>query len=246
MQAAVILAGLGCGALLAAVGLILWGKPRKAVGLVQAVYAIGWLAGVLLLVSASLAWWAYDAPTAHPSSLILVAAIAAPLGIRRREPSRGRLVPTLLALLLAGSGLVWLLASNGISPEQNPGVSTSLATIRFWAVVICAGLGARTLGEALTEIITSHPDAERLLPNRVDRLLNATYALLTLIVGNTALINLWQRGLAWEQTSGMSGLAGAWLVWSAAWLSPRHVPWLRTGLTIVVTLVLLWTTLAGI
>jgi hypothetical protein len=246
MQAAVILAGLGCGALLAAVGLILWGKPRKAAGLVQAVYAIGWLAGVLLLVSALLARLAYGALTAHPSSLILVAAIAAPLGIRRREPSRDRLIPTLLALFLAGLGLVWLLASNGTRSEQNPGVSASLAMVYSWGIVICAGLGARTLGEALAKIITPHPDAEGVSPNRVDGLLNATYALLTLVVGSTALANLWQRGLAWEQTPGTSGLAGVWLVWSAAWLSPRHVPWLRAGLTIFSALVLLWVALAGI
>lgn len=246
MQVTAILAGLGCGALLAAAGLTLWGEPRKTAGISQAVHAIGWLAGALLLIGALLAWWAYDAPAAHPSSLALIAALAAPPGIRRREPSRSRLVPILLALLLAGLSLAWLLASNGIGPEQNSGPSASLAMVYSWGVVICAGLGARTLAEVLGEIITPHPDAEEFSPDRVDGLLNATYALLTLVTGGTALTNLWQRGLAWEQTPGASRLAGAWLVWSAAWLSPRHVAWLRAGLTIVAALVLLWAALAGI
>jgi hypothetical protein len=114
------------------------------------------------------------------------------------------------------------------------------------AVVICAGLGACTLGEVLAEIITPGPDAEGGAPDRVDGLLNATYALLTLVVGGTELINLWQPGLAWGQTSGISRLTGVWLVWSAAWLSPRHIPWLRASLTIVSVLALLWATLAGI
>jgi len=56
------------------------------------------------------------------------------------------------------------------------------------------------------------------------------YALLTLLVSGVALVNLWQRGSVEGKAVYESGLAGAWLAWSAVWLIPRRSLWLQSVL----------------
>ncbi len=220
MPAVVVFTGLACGTLLAAVGLALWDGFRQVPGLSHAVRAIGWLAGALLLIGALFAWQGDHSVSAPAMRLILIAALAVPPGIHRhRPPLRSNAMLILPALILAEAGLFWVsrpVASEAVSPPVLP---VELA------VVVCGGLGARALGEALSKIVAQTPHGEW-LPT-------VTYVLLTLLVGGTALANLWQRGTVWGGNTSEGGLAGAWLAWSAAWLSPRQRSWLRAGLIVV-------------
>jgi len=234
--------------LLAAAGLALWDGFRQVPGLSRAVDVNAWLAGALLLLGALLAWQGdrslstlvpspstplgVDSVEGRAPHLILMAALAAPpppRAHRRRYAPWGDTLRILPALALAGAGLFW-------NPEFiEMGAGNSSPALVGLGVVVCAGLGARALGEALSEIAGSTPHLERSFV--------AAYALLTLLVGGTVLVNLWQRGAVWDGTAGQSGLAGAWLAWSAAWLGPRQPPRLRAGL--IATGALLLTALAA-
>ena len=220
MPTAVIFTGLACGTLLAAAGLALWGIFRQAPGLSHAVRTIGWLAGVLLLVGALFAWQGDHSIPTPALRLILIAALAAPSGIHRQclSPWRNAML-VLPALILAWAGLLW--ASRPVAGE----FGSPLVLPVELAIVVCGGLGARVLGEALSMIAAQTPHSERLT--------TATYVLLTLLVGGTALVNLWQRGTVWGGTTSEGGLAGTWLAWSAIRLGPRQHPRLRAGLTVV-------------
>jgi hypothetical protein len=252
VSATLILPGLACGVLLAAAGLALWDGFRQVPGLSRAVDVNAWLAGALLLLGALLAWQGdrslsmlvpspstllgvdsvegpalsgIEGPAPH---LILMAALAAPppptRTHRRRSAPWGATMRILPALALAGAGLFWI-------PEFiEIGAGNSSPALVGLGVVVCAGLGARALGEALSEIAGSTPHLERSFV--------AAYALLTLLVGGTVLVNLWQRGAVWDGTPRQSGLAGAWLAWSAAWLGPRQPPRLRAGLIAAAALLL--------
>jgi hypothetical protein len=233
---AAICAGLAWGMLLAIVGLALWDGFRPTPGLSRAVWVLGWSAGMLLLAGAMLAWWRY-----HLSNLtlrlFLMAALAAPSGIRyRRRSPWGSSACTIPALILAGVALF-------LSAEPGFGNSNSPVTPMALAMVLCGGLGARALGEALSEIInpTSHIKWPAL--SKVEGPSAVTWALLTLLVSGTALGNLWQRGMIWKGAIGEGMLAGTWLAWSAAWLSPHERPRLRAALVTVAALLLFWTAL---
>jgi hypothetical protein len=259
---AVILPGLACGVLLAAAGLALWDGLRRAPGLSRAVDVNRWLAGVLLLAGALLAWrgahglsapalsgvegpalTSVEGPALSPSTLlgidsadgpalhlILMAALAAPpppTGAHRRRPAPwSDAIRILPALALAGAGLLWTSAPIGAGAGNPP-----LALVKLLGVIVCAGFGARALAQALSEI--TDPSPHLAWPSAV------AYALLTLLVGGTALVNLWQRGAVWDGTAGQSGLAGAWLAWSAARLGPRRPARLRAGLIIGAALLLI-------
>ena len=230
MSIAVIFTGLACGTLLAAVGLALWGSSRQVPGLSHAVRAIGWLAGALLLIGALLAWQGDHSVSAPALRLILMAALAAPPAMPHRCSSPwSNVMPILPVLILAWVSLFWtarpVAGETGSPPVSAMGL----------AVVVCGGLGTRALGEALSTIAVQTPHSEWLT--------TATYALLTLLVGSTALVNLWQRGMVWGETASEGGLAGAWLAWSAAWLSARQRSRLRAGLTVVVASLLVSTAL---
>ncbi len=220
MLSSVIFTGLASGMLLAAVGLALWDGFRQVPGLSHAVRAICWLAGALLLIGTLLAWQGDHSLSAPALHLILMAALAAPPGTHcRRHSPWSNVVLILPSLILAGAGLLWTSEPIGTGTGNLPVALVELAAI------LCGGLGARALGEALNEIVTSTPHVE--WPSA------ATYALLTLLVGGTALVNLWQRGSAWGGTADEDRLAGAWLAWSAAWLGPRQPPRLRAALTAI-------------
>jgi hypothetical protein len=98
------------------------------------------------------------------------------------------------------------------------------------AAAVYGGLAARVLSEALGTLASSDTPTSRLF--------DAVYLLLTLLVGADALTTLWQRGLVWDGNPNQSGPLGAWLVWSAAWLSPRERPRLRAVLTVLAAVLL--------
>jgi len=226
MPAIAIFTGLACGMLLSAVGLVLWDGFRQMTGLSQAVQVVGWLAGGLLLIGALLAWWGGRSLSAPALRLTLMAALAAPPRIcRRPRSSWGSLMLILPAPVLAGAALFWA------SEPVVTGADSLPVALAELAVIICGGLGARALGEGLREIVASTPQVE--WPSA------AAHALLTLLVGGTALVNLWQRGAVWGGTTGEVRLAGAWLTWSAARLGPRQPPRLRAVLIAVVAAILI-------
>ena len=155
MQLAVILIGLACGALLAAVGLTLWDGLRQTPRLSQAAWVISWLAAALLLIGALLVWQGdHGVPALALSGvegpalrLILIAALATPPGLHRRRPSHWSNVMFILpALTLAGAGFFWL-----SRPVAGEAVSLPVRPVEI-AVVVCGGLGARALGAALSVI----------------------------------------------------------------------------------------------
>jgi hypothetical protein len=231
----VIFTGLACGTLLAAVGLVLWKGFQQTPGLSHAVQAVGWLAGGLLLIGAVLAWWGDHSLSAPPLRLILMAAIAAPPQIRHRRnapppsPSPWGTVTLILpALVLTGIGLFWISGSTGADGTE---MSSTPVTLVGLATAFCGGLGARALGEALSEIAASTPQVK--WPSA------AAYTLLTLLAGGTALVNMWQRGSVWGEAASEGGMAVAWLAWSAAWLGPRRPPRLRAALIAVAALLLI-------
>ena len=219
MQLTVILIGLACGALLVAAGLTLWNGLRQTPGLSRAAWVLGWVAAALLLIGALLVWQGeHDVPALR---LILMAALAAPPGIHRRRPSHWSNVMFILpALALAGAGFFWL--SRPVAGET---VSLPVRPVGI-AIVVCGGLGARALGAALS-VIATPPHPPELGAFAV------TYALLTLLMCGTALVNLWQRGTMWGGSASEAGLAAVWLAWGAAWLGPRQRPRLRAGLIVV-------------
>lgn len=215
-----VFVGLACGALVAGAGLALWYCYRQAPGIPRAVHVIRWVAGALLIVGA-LEWWrGGHNPSAPVLQLILMATLVAPPGVNGRSlASRSHVLLILPALVLAGTGLFWISA-----PVETDTVNGPIAPVGL-AVTVCGGLGARAVGLVLSKVATSGPHVE--WPS------TAAFALLTLIAGSAALVNVWQRGTVWVGTGSESGLAGAWLAWAAAWAGRRQPPWLRAGLTIV-------------
>jgi hypothetical protein len=213
------LIGLSFGALLVASGSALWSGFRPVNGLARATRVIGWVGGGLLLIAFLLLWITGGA--APILSLTLMAAIAAPLTRRHSSSPWYDVVILLPALALAGGS--FSLATGLIQAGRM--VTMSLA------VTVCGGLAARVLGQALGALVDP-----TVAPGR---LFDALYLVLTLLVGAYALTGLWRRGVAWEAAAGESGLAGAWLAWSAAWMSPRQRPRLRAGLIVIVALLLI-------
>ena len=236
MPIALILSGMACGALLTTAGLALWGSFRQVPRLTHAVSATRWLAGVLLLIGALfachqnghftklIAWQGNRGIPTPIARLILMAALAALPGIQRshhRRSHRGNLVSILPALVLVGVSLFWKPGLDGA------GVETSSLPVMLMelAITTSAGLGAQALSQSLGEIISPPPHVEGPALST-----SVTYALLTLLVSGVALVNLWQRGSVEGKTVYESGLAGAWLAWSAVWLIPRRSLWLQSVL----------------
>jgi hypothetical protein len=237
VSAVVPFTGLACGALLAAAGLALWSENRQDASTLdtmrETVRVIRWVAGGLLIVGALLAWQGRSSLSGAAPHLILMAALAAPPEIHRHRLARwARVLPILPALGLAGAGLIWALGTAEASTGSGPITPSQVA------LTICGGLAARalgmtagTLGIAEGDVAGSSLHLE--WPSR------AAYGLLTLIVGGTLLANLWQRGWAWDGTTGERSLAGVWLAWTAAWMTPRRSRRLRAAFTIVAALLLI-------
>jgi len=227
-----ILAGLACGALLTTAGFALWHALRPLPGLSQAVRALGWLTGALLLSGALSAWLGGGGFASCVPHLLLMAALATPpaprflLGPRRSAAPWNDFLRLLPPLALAWAGLLCT-ATPVVGEVSGPPVAQGLEL----AIVVCGGLGARALGLAFGEIVTSTPGVA--WPSAV------AYAWLTVLVGGVALASLAQRGSVWDGTPVETGLAGVWLAWSAAWLSPRQPARLRTALTAVAAVFLI-------
>ena len=246
MPATLVFGGLGCGALLTGSGLALWGGYRPDRWLSEAIRAIRWLASICLLIATLVGWMGEFGLLPRFSSIegtlgangafsrwILLATLAAPPGLRRRDHSdpqpfsQWRTVMLILpALTFTGAGLFGATSSPGTDAIATPISLIGLLTI------ICGGLGARAMGQALAKIIAS-PTEEAVSASRI------TYTLLTLLVGSTALGELWQEGIVHLGTAIAGGLTGVWLAWSAVLLGPSRPQWLRPALTVAVGSLLL-------
>jgi hypothetical protein len=213
------LIGLSLGALLAAMGVALWDGIRPTPRLAHAIRVIRWGVGGLLLIAILPLWAAGD--SALVFSLTLIAAIAAPP--TRRRPSPWYDANTLLPVLVL-TGTCLFLITRLVQTGGNIASSVSLAA------AVYGGLATRVLSEALG--VLASPGTP------ISRLFDVFYLLLTLLVGANALTTLWQRGLVWEGNPDQSSLLGAWLVWSAAWLSPRERPRLRAVLAAMAAVLL--------
>jgi len=220
--------GLAFGMLLMVIGLAVWDERRPSPGLPQAARVVRWAAAALLLIAIPLLWLTGQALHAPTLRLILMAAVAALPVARQGRPLFWRsTIPTLLALALVGSGLFQIVAG-AASEHLTP-------TFVGAALAICGGLAAHVLGEASSAL--ANPDAP---PGRgFERL----YLLLTLLMSGLALGNLWRQGAIWRGERQERLLWGAWLFWSAAWLSPHARRRLRAGLTAAAALLLIWTAL---
>jgi len=200
--------------------LTLWHCTRPMPRILRAVHVIRWAAGALLSVGALVWWQGSHNPCTPALQLILMATLAAPPGIDGRTvPRRSHALLILPTLALAGAGLFWISAPSAPSTGNTPMAPLGLA------VTVCGGLGARAASLALSEVVTSAP--------HVEWPATAAFALLTLVAGSAALVNVWQRGTVWNGAGTGSGLAGAWLAWAAAWIGRRQPRWLRAGLTLV-------------
>jgi hypothetical protein len=246
MPVTLIFGGLGCGALLAGTGLALWGGYRPDRWLAEAVRAIRWLASICLLLTTLIIGigelgllprflrieGTLGANGAF-SHWILLATLAAPPGLRRRNhsdpqpSSQWRAAMLILpALAFTGAGLFGATSSPGTDAIATPISLIGLLTI------ICGGFGARAMGQAMAEIVAP-PSKESVSASHI------TYTLLTLLIGSSALGRLWQEGIAHMGTAIAGGLTGVWLAWSAVLLGPSRPQWLRPALTVTVGLILL-------
>ena len=237
MSAVVPFTGLACGALLAAAGLALWGGSRQDTSTLDTmrstVRVIRWVAGGLLIAGALLAWQERQTLPVSTPHLILMAALAAPPEIHRHRLARWAQVLLILpALGLAGAGLIRALGTVEASVGSGP------VTPNQVALTICGGLAARALGMAAGTFGVTQDDVAGSTPH-LEWPATAAYGLLTLIVGGTLLANLWQRGWAWDGTTGERSLAGVWLAWTAAWMTPRRSRRLRAAFIIVAALLLI-------
>jgi hypothetical protein len=160
--------------------------------------------------------------------LILMAALAIPL--KMDAPERASWTSALLYLpasLLALAALIQMVTPGAAVPSGD-----WVTPVRF-SLAVCGGLGGRALGQSLRVIVVGLPCVE--WPGTL------THGLTTLLFGSASLVSLWQRGTMWGGADPVlkGGIAGAWLAWSAAWLTPRRYSRLRGGLTIVAALLLI-------
>jgi len=246
VSAVAILVGLASGILMAALGIALWSGLRGTPHLSRGAGGAAWLAASLLVFGALLAWGsglpaleglATTLGMPHSegpvSSMVLMAALAIPFesGTRKKADWSQSLlyVP---ALLLAGTALARL-GGSGVG-----GADDWVTPIRF-SLSVCAGLGARTLGQALRMIAAGNGEMERSGA--------LAYGLLTLVSGSAALVNLWQRGMVWAGADSVmrGGIAGAWLAWSADRLASSWHPRLRATVTAAAALLLILVAVKG-
>lgn len=222
MSAAAILTGLSWGMLLAGNGLAVWDGFREMPGLSHAVRIIDWGAWALLLIAIPVGHKTGFPEQAQNLILMATAVLGTLLGTQRRSSwSNARGV--LPAVILTGVALFWGSASVGDEAGRD-----AVAIPVRWGILLCGTCGAAVLSAVLGDMVDWTP--------RVKRVSTITYALLTLLITGVALVNLWQRGVAWAGTGGESGLLGAWLIWSAAWLGPRQRPRLRAALVVAAAL----------
>jgi hypothetical protein len=243
----VVFAAVPGGLLLVAVCIHLWSGVWDRPGLASVAGMVAWAAAGLLLIGALLVWGgrlptlkslvrpldmgAWQGPVL---SLVLMAALAIPLGGETgpgaetgRDNSPSRALVYLPALALTAVVLVRVSSSN------SGAFGADWVTPLRFSIAVCAGLGARALGQALREMAAGS--------RCVDWPRELTLGLLTLVAGSATLVSLWRRGVVWggSDPALRGGLASAWLVWSADWLAPRRRPRLRALLTSTAALLLI-------
>ncbi len=237
------LVGSGCGLLLVAMSLALLGAAREVPSPSPGAHVAARGAAGVLVVGALLAWGsglpaleallgvagegALEGPVL---SLTLMAALAIPLRvIAPRRSAWGSALLYVPAWLLALVALGWIAVRGGSDVGGD-----WITPIRF-SLAVCGGLGARAVGQSLQLMVA---DATRVeWPGTV------TCALLTALTGAAGLVNLGQRGMLWAGADAVlrGGLAGAWLAWTADWLTPRRHRRLRPLLTVVAGVLLVLT-----
>jgi hypothetical protein len=242
-----ISAVVACCLLLIAVGVRLWMGFWRELDLSAVASLAAWVAAGILLVGALLVWGGrlpaleslvrpldMSGLPGAVLTLVLMAALAIPLGDETgleaqsgHGASWSRALVYLPALALTGAVLVQVSGPTGSTHSAD-----WVTPLRF-LIAVCAGLGARALGQALQVIVEGPRCGE--WPRAI------TYGLLTLLVASAALVNLWQRGMVWVGSDPVmrGGLAGAWLVWSAGSFVPRRYPRLQAALTVVAALLLI-------
>lgn len=247
MSAVAIFVSLASGLLMAALGMALWSGLRGVPHLSRAAGGAAWLAASFLVFGALLAWGSRlpaleglatalgmllaEGPV---SSMILIAALAIPFDSRaRKKADWSQSLLYVPALLLAGAALSRL-GGSGAGDTADDWVTP----IRF-LLTVCAGVGAQALGQALRVIVAGNGVMERSG--------TLAYGLLTLVSGSAALVNLWQRGMVWMGADAVmrSGIAGAWLAWSADRLASSWHPRLRAILTALAALLLVLVAVQG-
>lgn len=248
MSAVAILVSLASGMLVAALGIALWSGLRGIRRFSRGAGGAAWLAASLLVFGALLAWGSrlpaleelattLGMPHAEGpvSSMILIAALAIPFDSRaRKKVDWSQSLLYVPALALAGAALARL-GGSGAGDAADDWVTP----IRF-SVTVCAGLGARALGQALRVIAAGNGETERAGP--------LAYGLLTFVSGSAALVNLWYRGTVWAGVDSVTrgGIAGAWLAWSADRLASSWHPRLRATVTAAAALLLILVAVRGV
>ncbi len=237
MPSAVVFAGLACGLLLVTGGILIRGRATLVPGLPRAARSLGWMSAAGLAIAAALAWAEYGVGGAPAPRLHLIAALAAPVVLsRRRRPVAASVMPTATALVVAAMSIFWTWTAGAVpgaaSAVSLPSPSAAVASL---VAIICAGLAARALGQALSDIIDP--------PLSTDRLPGLVYGPLTVLVAGVALVNLWSRGEVWAGTRAEVGIASAYLAWSGVWLSPRPHRRLRQVSVVAAALLLIWVVL---
>jgi hypothetical protein len=241
------------GILLVAIAVHLLNGLRERPDLSPVASIAGWAAASVLLIGALLVWGGtlpvlesfvppFDLSAWHGRVLptVLMAALAIPVGgkIDTRDDA-GRAVSWTRALhYLPAFALTLALLLQVSSSTESAHDAEWVTPLRF-SLAVCAGLGARGLGQALQVLAGGGSSSQ--WPGTL------TYSLLTLVSGSAVLVNLWQQGTVWGSAGpAMQGaLAGAWLVWSASGLAPGRQPHLRAVLTAVAALLLMAVAIGG-
>jgi hypothetical protein len=239
-----VLTGIACGLLAGAAGLSFLDGSRAGANRREAMLAISAAAVALLMIAGGIAlweqcghavssgrsWWAgaCNALAGRPLRLVFMAATAALpwKSTGRRRPPRDTL---LLIPSLLGAAAAFLLApESGLATlEPVSGSATIAGCLRGLAVVACSAIGARAMAGGLevlccSEGIDLHTTSA-----------TAAYALLTVVVGETALAGLLLRGVPWGLATDEAPLAAAWIAWSAAWFGQQYRALPRAGLSVL-------------
>lgn len=240
MSMLALLVGMGCGMLLVAVSFGLWSDYRGSRAVSRGAQAAAWAAAGVLVVGALLAWGSglpalesligvVDRQPIKGSalSLILMAALAVP--VKADAPQKA---PWGTALLYLPASLLALAALFEITASDEVLSSTDWVTPVRFSLAVCGGLGARALGQSLQVIVVGVPYVE--WPGTL------TYGLTTMLFGSATMVNLLQRGTPWDGNPMLrGGITGAWLAWTADWLTPRRHLRLRAVLTITAAVLLI-------